>query len=65
MSTISIGIIAIVAMLILFLFGMPVGFAMGMAGFLGLIFILGPAAALSSVVLKIYAGAPESSFAAL
>jgi len=62
MSTISIGIIAIVAMLILFLFGMPVGFAMGMAGFLGLIFILGPAAALSSIVLKIYTTSSEFSF---
>lgn len=62
MSTISIGIIAIVVMLILFLFGMPVGFAMGMAGFLGLIFILGPAAALSSVVLKIYTTSSEFSF---
>lgn len=62
MTTITIGILAIVAMLILFLLGMPVGFAMGLVGFLGLICILGPAAALSSTVLKIYATCSEFSF---
>jgi C4-dicarboxylate transporter DctM subunit len=46
MSPIEIGIVGVSALFIFMLLGMPIGLTMGLIGFLGLIFISGPDAAL-------------------
>ena len=61
MSPISSGIVGIVLMLAFFLFGMPIGFAMGLGGFVGLISIMGLDTAVSSMAMKIYAVSSDFS----
>lgn len=62
MSPISAGVIGILLMLGFFFFGMPIGFAMGIGGFIGLVSIMGLETAISSIVLKIYAICSDFSF---
>ena len=62
MSPISAGIIGILLMLVFFFLGMPIAFAMGLGGFLGLVFIMGLEPAISSIVIKIYASCSDFSF---
>ncbi len=46
MSPIEIGIVGVIALFVFMLLGMPIGLSMGLIGFLGLLFICGPEAAL-------------------
>ena len=46
MSPIEIGIVGVIALFVFMLLGMPIGLSMGLIGFLGLVFIGGPEAAL-------------------
>ena len=46
MSPIEIGIIGVMALFVLMLLGMPIGLSMGLIGFVGLLFLCGPEAAL-------------------
>ncbi len=54
MSPIEIGIIGIVVMLLLFLLGMPVAFAMGFVGFIGFAYLADPGPALSLLAQDIF-----------
>ena len=65
MDPMVVGILGIVMLLILFFLGVPIGFAMAIAGVIGFAYVVSPSAALHLISTDIFANLNSYSFSAL
>lgn len=65
MDPMMVGILGIVMLLILFFLGVPIGFAMAIAGVIGFAYVVSPSAALHLISTDIFANLNSYSFSAL
>jgi tripartite ATP-independent transporter DctM subunit len=59
MNPFTIGIAGTLLMLVFFALGLPIGFTLGIVGFLGLSYVVGVPAALSTIALKFYSSVSD------
>jgi tripartite ATP-independent transporter DctM subunit len=65
MGPFATGILGCLLMMVFFALGMPIGFTLGIVGFLGLFYVIGLSAALSTIALKFYASVSDYNFTLL
>ncbi len=65
MDPLAVGITGIVFLLVLFALGVPIGFAMGIAGFIGFAYVVSPSAATSLVATEVFGSLNSYSYSAL
>ncbi|NLO28664.1 MAG: TRAP transporter large permease subunit [Actinobacteria bacterium] len=65
MDPILVGILGIVLLLVLFILGVPIGFAMGIAGVIGFAYVVSPSAAIHLLATDIFTNLNMYAYAAL
>lgn len=65
MDPLFVGLAGIVFLLVLFALGVPIGFAMGIAGFVGFAYVVSPSAAASLVATEVFGSLNSYSYSAL
>ncbi len=65
MDPLIVGISGIAFLLVLFALGVPIGFAMGIAGFVGFAYVVSPSAATSLVAAELFGSLDSYSYSAL